>query len=571
MRPLRAGLKRCVSVEPLARIGGFGARCPSQSRTIRHPAKMSDDYNKWTKDSLIARLRSVESELRKRPARTPSPVPHPAQPEAKKRKEKPKLDPADYNTRYIALKLAYLGRNYGGFEYASAGVLPTVEEELFKALTRACLVFPKDDRVVDFAGMDYSKCGRTDRGVSAFGQVIALRVKSARPVPGRARKKKKEKKAEAAAPTEGDNVQNKPEEAEQEAPEPPPFDPIKDELAYCKILNRILPRDIRILAWCPSPPPNFSARFSCRGREYRYFFTQPAFNPPAGADGQPHAGWLDIDAMRDAARRFEGDQDFQNFCKIDPAKNIGTYRRHIMESAIYEAEDMASSLPYLGPAAAAVGLPPGQYPKVYYFRVRGTAFLWHQIRHMVSVLFHVGQGLESPDLVDKLLDTTANPRRPTYNMADEVPLVLWDCTFPDMQWLHADDEIDSGKASASFGAVDGMWRLWREIKMDEILANGLLRITAGEGAVAKPPAADTGAAAGRTRKKGEYSTKRFEGSNGPRPVGTYKPVMELLRMGTPQEQNDKYAQRKGFANHGEMLQHRAALYEEKMAQGADDE
>ncbi|KAL6855065.1 pseudouridine synthase deg1 [Amphichorda felina] len=536
--------------------------------------KPADDYNKWTKDSLIARLRKVESELKKRPARSPSPVPHPAQPEAKKRKEKPRLDPGDYNTRYVAFKLAYLGRNYGGFEYASAGVLPTVEEELFKALTRACLIFPKDDRVVDFTGLDYSKCGRTDRGVSAFGQVIALRVKSARPVPGRERKKKKKDKK-----TEGGDGQTGAEQEEGAAaaadpPEPRPFDPIKDELAYCKILNRLLPRDIRILAWCPSPPPNFSARFSCRGREYRYFFTQPAFNPPAGADGQPHAGWLDIDAMRDAARRFEGDQDFQNFCKVDPAKNVGTYRRHIMESAIYEADDMASGLPHLAPAAAAVGLPPGQYPKVYYFRVRGTAFLWHQIRHMVSVLFHVGQGLESPDLVDKLLDTETNPRRPTYTMADEVPLVLWDCTFPEMEWLHADADIDSGKASATFGAVDGMWRLWREIKMDEILANGLLRITAGDGGsgtAGKPAAEATGAAAGRTRKKGEYSTKRFEGGNGPRAIGAYKPVMEMLQMGTPQEQNDKYAQRKGFANHAEMLQHRAALYEEKMAQGAGDE
>ncbi|KFH42350.1 putative tRNA pseudouridine synthase-like protein [Hapsidospora chrysogenum ATCC 11550] len=546
----------------------------------RHP---TDDYTKWTKDSLIARLRKVESELKKRPARTPSPVPHHHHPPPEPKKQRkgttqPKLDPSDYNTRYVAFKLAYLGRNYGGFEFASSGSLPSVEEELFKALTRACLIFPKDERVVDFSGLDYSKCGRTDRGVSAFGQVIALRVKSARPVPGRAARKRKEKaeaKAEAARaageeplPQEDDAAAAA---AAAEEAERRPFDPINDELPYCKMLNRILPRDIRILAWCPSPPPDFSARFSCRGREYRYFFTQPAFHPPttggAADDGQPHPGWLDIDAMRDAARRFEGDHDFRNFCKVDPAKNVLSYRRKIMESAIYEADDMSSHMPHLAgaPAGHAGG---GPYPKVYYFKVRGTAFLWHQIRHMVSILFHVGQGLESPDLVDKLLDTETNPRRPTYTMADEIPLVLWDCTFPEVEWRHADADIEAGKASASFGALDGMWRLWREVKMDEILANGLMRITAGadDGAV-KPPSSRT---VQSKKKQGEYSMRRFEGGNGPRLVGTYKPVMDMLRMGTPQEQNDKFAQRKGFATHEEMLKDRWEKREERNGQSGGE-
>lgn len=30
--------------------------------------------------------------------------------------------------------------------------------------------------------------------------------------------------------------------------------------------------------------------------------------------------------------------------------------------------------------------------------VRGSAFLWHQVRCMVAVLFMIGQGLESPDV-----------------------------------------------------------------------------------------------------------------------------------------------------------------------------
>ena len=33
----------------------------------------------------------------------------------------------------------------------------------------------------------------------------------------------------------------------------------------------------------------------------------------------------------------------------------------------------------------------------------GKAFLWHQIRCIVAVLFRVGSGLESPDVIDQLV------------------------------------------------------------------------------------------------------------------------------------------------------------------------
>ena len=51
----------------------------------------------------------------------------------------------------------------------------------WKALNRARLIFPKDAHPlapgeVNWEGTEYSKCGRTDKGVSAFGQVIGIRV-----------------------------------------------------------------------------------------------------------------------------------------------------------------------------------------------------------------------------------------------------------------------------------------------------------------------------------------------------------------------------------------------------------
>lgn len=542
-------------------------------------APAPDDYQRWTKDKLIERLRLADIELRK-----PNPKPIPR--DVENRKRSAKLDPANYHTRFIALKIAYLGRNYSGFELNHCGSLPSVEEELYKALTRTCLIFPKDEKIVDFSTCDYSKCGRTDRGVSAFGQVIGITVRSARPVPGRQKKKKKEKKAaegeaQPVAPAFNPNEPQQP-VAEEEAPEPQepqPFDDIKDELPYTKLLNRVLPRDIRVLAWCPHPPPDFSARFSCREREYRYFFTNPCFNPPsaAGGSGQPHAGWLDIEKMRDAAKRYEGSKDFRNFCKVDPQKNITSWVRRIMEADIYEADGLDTVLPHLEGSAAKMGMEKRPYPKVYYFRVRGNAFLWHQIRHMVALLFHVGQGLESPDVIDKLLDPELTPGRPTYTMADEIPLVLWDCKFgseaesdhvafngatENLNWIHVEDVGEKEKVMAS-SATDEVWRLWREVKMDEILANGFLRTIARDvsGQEGDQP---------NTNKRGDYSTKRFEGGNGGRPVGKFVSVMNMEKMAPARVQQDKFAQRKGFKDFDAMQEVKMAKFGKPQEDDADE-
>ncbi|UNI19846.1 tRNA pseudouridine(38/39) synthase [Purpureocillium takamizusanense] len=618
MRPFCGHFGRSVSAGILDRAGIRStyaqtrqvSSSPSSARSLRLPrganpnAKMAGEgnYNAWTKTGLIQRVRELEVELAARPA-APTPA-EPAEtglrapdtigedgtsaavdkPKAKPPKGKRKMDPSRYSTRFIALKLAYLGKNYGGFEFQAMGNQPSIEEELWNALTKACLIFPEDERVVQFDCCEYSKCGRTDRGVSAFGQVVGLRVRSNRPLP----KKRAKLDVDGAVA-----VEQRPDEmmdveleegVEEDQAQEKPFDDAKDELCYPRILNRLLPKDIRILAWCPSPPPDFSARFSCRERQYRYFFTQPAFTPEpslagAGAGtrstGGVRTGWLDIEAMRDAAKRFEGEHDFRNVCKVDPAKQITNFRRRIFESDVVEVKDVASALPYLGQAgfAAGPGMPTAgePYPKVYYFHVRGSAFLWHQIRHMVALLFLVGQGLEKPSLISELLDVTTNPRKPSYVMADEVPLVLWDCLFPDLdeearrmgaaaadggdrvltertdalEWIYVGDEYAPNKYG-QFGVVDGLWELWRERKMDELLANQLLQLVSQQGVPAGT--APTGGGGGRA----SASARVYEGGNAGRLAGKYVPVMRKEMMQSPEEQNDKYARRKGYASAEDM-------------------
>jgi len=73
--------------------------------------------------------------------------------------------------------------------------------------------------------------------------------------------------------------------------------------------------------------------------------------------------------------------------------------------------------------------------RMCFFEVCGSAFLWHQVRNMMGVLFAVGRGVEEPEVVRRLLDVRAgtefggNLGRPGYLPASDLPLVLWHCHY----------------------------------------------------------------------------------------------------------------------------------------------
>ncbi|OLN91956.1 tRNA pseudouridine(38/39) synthase [Colletotrichum chlorophyti] len=498
-------------------------------------------YASWDQARLISRIAHLERELAKRDAATTAvsasgpesgtATPTAAAPPPKKRKKDSRgVDPSRYSTRFIALKFAYLGKRYGGFEYASSATLPTIEGELWAALTKACLIFPDDPDVVNFDCCEYSKCGRTDRGVSAFGQVVGLRVRSSRPAP------KPSVAEDADTPMEGTEKPEQQGGGEEKKKPEKVWDDVRDEIQYIKVLNRLLPDDIRVLAWCPSPPPGFSARFSCEERQYRYFFTQPAFTPTTavGAGGL-REGYLDIEAMNAAAQRFVGEHDFRNFCKVDGSKQITNFRRRMHEASVEEVEDAGSALPYLG-AGAAEG---GRLPKVYSFNIRGTAFLWHQIRHMVTILFLVGQRLEKPEIITELLDVEKTPRKPNYDLAHETPLVLWNCVFPGDEGSRSSTEADDALkwVYGESDVVESLWTHYREKKMDELLANRLLDL------VSKQVQGTEGKAKGK---------RVFQGGHEGKLSGGYVPLAKRQLTPTPTEINDRWAQRKGFKNSEEM-------------------
>ncbi|ODQ64774.1 tRNA pseudouridine synthase, partial [Nadsonia fulvescens var. elongata DSM 6958] len=306
-------------------------------------------YDSWRKEDLIKRLTDLENggtgEF------------------LKKVKKVRKMDFSKYTTRHVALKFAYLGWNYNGLAIQGEPTrLPTIESVILEALTKCCLIEG------DFHKCEFSRCGRTDKGVSAMSQIISIKVRS---------------------------------KLTPEQQEDPDFD--LRELDYINILNSLLPDDIRVYSVALRLPKGFDARFSCTHRDYRYFF--------------PGQG-LDIDAMREAASYYLGLNDFRNFCKVDVSKQITNFCRTILKSEIHclDGRDNPST------------------EKTYYYELRGSAFLWHQVRSMMAILFLVGQGYEKPTIVKDLLNVEKFPCRPLYQMASEIPLVLYDCGYPEMEW-----------------------------------------------------------------------------------------------------------------------------------------
>ncbi|XP_074832929.1 tRNA pseudouridine(38/39) synthase isoform X2 [Carettochelys insculpta] len=331
------------------------------------------------RDGLLKRVQELEEEVKRlqekllegKESRDIKSRP-PTLGKAKKRQQRP-FDFSAYGQRHVALKIAYLGWGYQGFA-SQENTNNTIEEKLFEALTKTRLVANRQTS-------NYHRCGRTDKGVSAFGQVISLDLRSNL--------------------SEGKKVNGHELGLEDQT------SISANEIRYTHILNRVLPPDIRVLAWAPVEP-SFSARFSCLKRTYRYFF--------------PRAD-LDVGLMDTAAQKYVGTHDFRNFCKMDVANGVSNFQRTILTAQV-QLVDRGGEAGLHDPF------------QLYQFEVSGQAFLYHQVRCMMAILFLIGQKRENPEIIDELLNVEKNPQKPQYSMAVEFPLVLFDCEFENIQWLY---------------------------------------------------------------------------------------------------------------------------------------
>ncbi|KAI5454910.1 pseudouridine synthase deg1 [Naganishia albida] len=393
-------------------------------------------------------------------------------------------------TRKIALLFTYQGWHYSGLALQNMPTpLPTVEGELLKALEQTYLI--QKDAGLEACG--FARCGRTDRGVSSAGQVVTLWVRSKRkPGDGGAalgddwRPPRESKPAKPVGEEEGTNaaaaaaaasVENvtTSELAAAAAADPskspkkrgrrlrpvPASESQPYELAYAQILNRVLPAEIRVIGWSPLlSHADFDARFSCQTRHYRYFFNKTPI---------PGERSLNLDKMQQAADRLLGEHDFRNFCKVDGSKQIENHCRKVL-SAVIRRDRVGEAGP--GSLSETVDFADAADDKEdYVFELVGSAFLWHQVRHIMAILFLVGHELEEPSIVSKLLYTGYEPplypsprnqdameripldplrmeeddvtelmmRKPLYAMASGLPLQLYRCNYKeaDVDWRYS--------------------------------------------------------------------------------------------------------------------------------------
>jgi len=303
----------------------------------------------------------------------------------KKKKKNRDFKMDKYEQRHIALKIAYFGGNYQGF-VRQQNCENTIEEQLFVALIRTCLIS-------DIESCEYSRCGRTDSGVSALGNVIALNVRS-----------------------KGSDIDT--------------------EYDYVEMLNAVLPSDIRMLCWRPVDC-GFNARFLCQERVYRYLFFKNK---------------MSIAAMDEAAKLLCGSNDFRNFCKMDVV-NVDNFVRRISEIRIEPLTESESEKDE------------DDLDQVWTVTVRGSAFLWHQIRFMVAVLFMIGKGKEEPQIICDLLKNL-NDGKPQYEMASDVPLILYDCVFDKKD---VDFDGASGQFKEQSIATFCVWhQKWRKLQLSRM-------------------------------------------------------------------------------------------------------
>lgn len=130
---------------------------------------------------------------------------------------------------------------------------------------------------------------------------------------------------------------------------------------------------------------DFNLIQSVKRKTYRYFFSDSKeFNPFASAFLTKVSAINSLEQMQENASLFLGKHDFKAFCKV--SENKSDYVREVLESKISLSDDFQGEF----------------FPeKIYCFEVTGTGFLHHQVRKMVSAVWHfspaqIRERLEKP-------------------------------------------------------------------------------------------------------------------------------------------------------------------------------
>jgi tRNA pseudouridine38-40 synthase len=143
-------------------------------------------------------------------------------------------------------------------------------------------------------------------------------------------------------------------------------------------LNSSLPQELRVMK-VSRASKDFHARFSTRGKIYRYDIWHDSVLPPHLVNRAWHLfGSLDCSLIRDLAGRIEGAHDFRGFCADSgslPESTVRTIRRALVT-------ERGSSIS---------------------ITLEGDGFLYRMVRMLVGGMVRVAQGKEDPGIFLKRL------------------------------------------------------------------------------------------------------------------------------------------------------------------------
>lgn len=146
---------------------------------------------------------------------------------------------------------------------------------------------------------------------------------------------------------------------------------------FIRGVNGELPDDISILT-CEDADPEFHARFSCKGKEYRYLLHCSESKDPFTTDMACHyRRRLDCELVYSAAQHFVGTHDFRSFC-TNCAENANTVRT-VYGFDVEIHGDKAEML------------------------VKGDGFLYNMVRIMVGTLLDVNEGKIPMERLDAIM------------------------------------------------------------------------------------------------------------------------------------------------------------------------
>jgi tRNA pseudouridine38-40 synthase len=151
-----------------------------------------------------------------------------------------------------------------------------------------------------------------------------------------------------------------------------------DPVVVVRALNGVLPPDIRVVT-VEEAGPDFHARFSARGKTYRYQIdNRPVADPFTRAYAWHISQPLDIDAMRAAAAALIGTHDFAGFQST--GSDVATTVRTIARSEMLRRD------------------------RLTVYEVEADGFLRHMVRTIVGTLVEIGRGWRPVEGVAAVLE-----------------------------------------------------------------------------------------------------------------------------------------------------------------------